>query len=66
MSDDARQLLFRVHAVQRMFERGLTANDVSAALAAGETIADYPTDSPYPSRLVLGWVGGRPLHVVAT
>ena len=30
MSDDARQLIFRVHAVQRMFERGLTANDVSA------------------------------------
>ena len=65
MSDDARQLIFRVHAVQRMFERGLTANDVSAALAAGETIEDYPTDTPYPSRLVLGGVGGRPLHVVA-
>ncbi len=65
MSDDARQLIFRVHAVQRMFERGLTANDVSAALAAGETIEDYPKDTPYPSRLVLGWVGGRPLHVVA-
>ena len=65
MSDDARQLIFRVHAVQRMFERGLTANDVSAALAAGETIEDYPKDTPYPSCLVLGWVGGRPIHVVA-
>lgn len=26
---------------------------------------EYPDDTPYPSRLVLGWVGSRPLHVVA-
>ena len=25
----------------------------------------YPTDAPYPSRLILGWSGQRPLHVVA-
>ncbi len=25
----------------------------------------YPEDLPYPSRLVLGWVEGRALHVVA-
>jgi hypothetical protein len=30
----------------------------------GDTIEDYPDDTPYPSRLVLGWVGARPLHVV--
>ena len=65
MSGDARHLIFRVHAVQRMFERGVSANDVGAVLAAGETIEDYPSDTPYPSRLVLGWVGRRPLHVVA-
>ena len=34
-------------------------------LANGETIDDYPDDMPYPSRLALGWVHGRPLHVVA-
>jgi hypothetical protein len=65
MSDDAPHLIFRVHAVQRMFERGVTASDVRAVLAAGETIEDYATDTPYPSRLVLGWAGGRPVHVVA-
>lgn len=31
----------------------------------GETIEDYPADPPFPSRFVLGWVGERPLHVVA-
>ena len=31
----------------------------------GEAIETYPEDTPYPSRLVLAWVGGRPIHVVA-
>ncbi len=26
---------------------------------------DHPEDKPYPSRLALGFVGSRPLHVVA-
>jgi len=47
-----------------MFERGVTVSDVRAALTTGETIEDYPKDLPFPSRLVLGWIGGRPLHVV--
>lgn len=64
MSDEAQRLIFRVHAVQRMFERGVTINDVRLVLATGETIEDYPNDTPHPSRLVLGWTGLRPLHVV--
>ena len=58
------KLVFRVHAIRRMFERRITDRDVRIALETGETIEDYPTDTPFPSRLVLGWVGARPLHVV--
>lgn len=61
----AARFVFRVHAVQRMSERGITERDVSEVLSAGETIEDYPDDTPYASRLVLGWCRGRPLHVVA-
>ena len=32
------KIIFRGHAVQRMFERGLTIEDVRAVLADGETI----------------------------
>lgn len=39
--------------------------DMRQVLAGGETIREYPDDVPYPSRLVLGWIGGRPIHVVA-
>jgi hypothetical protein len=47
-----------------MFERGISDDDVRHALANGETIEDYPDDTPFPSRLVLVWRGPRPLHVV--
>ena len=60
-----RRLVFRVHAIRRMFERQITPRDVRGVLETGELIEEYPNDTPYPSRLVLGWRGPRPLHVVA-
>lgn len=57
--------LFRVHALQRMFERRIGVEDVLHVVATGETIEEYPSDTPFPSRLILGWIGTRPLHVVA-
>ncbi len=60
----ADRLSFRVHAIQRMFQRQVSHSDIRHVLATGETIEDYPDDIPYPSRLVLGWCDSRPLHVV--
>lgn len=59
------KLIYRQHAIQRMFERGISEAEVSAALAGGRVIEDYPTDAPYPSRLWLGHAQDKPLHVVA-
>jgi len=58
------KIIFRIHAIQRMFVRGVTDADIRYLLENGETIEDYPDDMPYPSRLVLGWRGARPLHIV--
>jgi hypothetical protein len=63
--NDEQRLVFRVHAIQRMFERGIAKENVRQALSTGKTIEAYPEDQPYPGRLVLGWVGTRPIHVVA-
>ncbi len=64
--DDVRnQLVFRSHSVQRMFQRGINTEDVLHVLATGDVIEDYPDDTPYASRLLLGWRGVRPIHVVA-
>ena len=60
----ADQLVFRIQLLQRMFERNVSVEDVRIVVDSGETIEDYPEDRPYPSRLVLGWRGSRPLHVV--
>ena len=60
----AGKFVYRVHAVQWMFERGIDADDVEAAIRSGQSIEQYPEDRPYPSKLLLGWAGARPLHVV--
>ena len=58
-------LIFRVHAIRRIFQRRISKDDVRQILETGETIETYPHDTPYPSQLVLGWRNVRPLHVVA-
>ena len=60
------QLLFRVHAVQRMFERNVAVRNVAQALQSGEVVEDYSSEMPEPSRLVLGYQGKRPFHVVTS
>ena len=59
------RLVFRVHAIQRMFQRQISDQDLFQALKSGEVIEDYPEDTPYPSKLILGWSGSRPIHIVA-
>ena len=59
------RLVFSGHAVQRVFERAISVEDVREVVERGELIAAYPDDTPYPSSLLLGFVHGRPLHVVA-
>ncbi len=58
-------IVFRVHAVKRMFQRQVSVDDVHKVLEIGEVIEDYPEDTPFPSKLFLGWSEGRPIHVVA-
>lgn len=62
---DCEAISFSRHALQRMFERAISPDAVRMALMTGEVIADYPDDQPYRSMLVLAFIGGRPLHVVA-
>lgn len=59
------KISYRVHAVRRMFERGISEAEVHRVLESGEEVVAYPHDQPYPSRLLLGWRGEQPLHVVA-
>ncbi len=58
------EIRFSGHAVRQMFRREISQDDVSEAVNHGQKIIDYPDDKPYPSCLVLGFVNGRPLHIV--
>ncbi len=48
-----------------MFQRGISEEEVKQVIATGKAIETYRTDKPFPSRLILGWSGARPIHVVA-
>ncbi len=56
---------YRTHATRRMFQRGITGEDVEGVLKDGEIVEFYDDDYPLPSYLLKGQTGARrPLHVV--
>jgi len=59
-------ILFRIHALQRMFERNVPLKKVLMTIDSGETVEDYSAETPDSSRLILGFQGKRPLHVVCS
>ncbi len=63
---DSHPIMFRIHAVQRMFERRISEEHVRQVLQSGELIEDYSDEMPRPGGLMLGRRGARPLHVVMT
>ncbi len=60
------KILYRAHAVQRMFEREISPVKVRKALEAEDVIEDYSSEMPEPSRLLIGFQGKRPFHVVTS
>jgi predicted neuraminidase len=55
---------YRVHAIQRIFERDISEEDVQKTVLEGRVIESYPDDMPYPSILALGYTQKGVLHVV--
>ena len=58
------KLIFRIHALKRMFERDIPKESINTALTKGVVIENYPDDLPYPSRLILGFDNIGALHLV--
>ena len=61
---DYNRVMFSGHAIRQMFNRGLKQEDVLIVIRQGEVIIDYADDTPYPSCVMLGFVGDVPIHVV--
>lgn len=54
------------HGRLRLAERGLLLKDIRSAIDTGEIIEQYEDDSPFPSCLILGNSGEKPIHIVAS
>ena len=48
-----------------MAERSFSSETIKSVIENGRVIKDYPDDTPYPSRLILGFDGERPVHIVS-
>ena len=59
-----RQIEWKRHVLERLIERGVSRAQVLEVIEKGEIIEEYDDDKPFPSALILGFVGKRPLHVV--
>jgi len=59
------RIQWRRHVLEKLAERGIQQQAVREVLLKGEKIRDYTQDRPFPSALFLGYIGGKPLHVVA-
>lgn len=59
-----KKIIWKRHALERMLERGLSRAVVFQVIANGELIEDYSEDRPFPTGLLFGWDGKRPVHVV--
>ncbi len=52
--------------MRQMFERRIGQDEVRKVIDYGEVIFEYPEDKPFPSMLMLGLIGDRPLHIVVS
>ncbi len=62
----AERIQWRRHVLQKLAERGIQQQTVREVLLTGERIRDYTEDRSFPSALFLGYISGKPLHVLAS
>lgn len=61
-----KKMIYRLHAVRRMFERDISEEAIRDILRDGLVIQEYLEDKPYPSYLVAGRFENVNLHVVVS
>ena len=53
-----------MHAIERMFQRDISENDIKKSIKHGMIVESYTDDKPYASFLSLYFIDDRPIHVV--
>ncbi len=57
---------WKKHALQRMFERVISRDEVKQAVLDGKIIEKYKDDYPFPSFLIACVDRDKPIHVVVS
>jgi len=60
------ELRFTRHALEKMFQRGISPEECERVFRQSKVIESYPEDKPFPSELRLGKVGDRTIHLVVS
>ena len=58
------RIQWRLHAQERLWERGIWREDIFQTVSRGRIIESYETDKPFPSFLIYGKARGKVLHVL--
>jgi len=58
------KFIYRVHAIERMFQRDISDDEVEYVVKNGRIIEKYYDDKPYPSFLIYASVNNKKLHIV--
>lgn len=59
------EIVYRIHATRRMFERNISEKDIAFVLDTGQVIESYENDTPFPSVLINGKdLTGQYIHLV--
>ncbi len=57
------QIIFSAHSLKSMIRRSISVDEAKEVISDGEVIANYETDKPCPSTLLLKFINDRPVHV---
>lgn len=57
---------FTRHALEKMYERGISPEACETVARDGTIVERYPEDTPFPSELRMGRAGDRVRHVVVS
>jgi hypothetical protein len=61
---DCKGYIISMHCQRAIDQRDILLDYLIQTVDYGEIIAKYDDDKPFPSKLILKFVGNKPLHVV--
>jgi len=66
MNFECNSFIYKKHALERMLSRNISFDEVEKVILIAEIIKEYPEDKPFESKLLLGFIDSKALHIVVS